>query len=143
MRNHPQFHEKGNFRNAKVIVITMENKFAPLLKTLGLAARARKITFGTELTCDAVDCAQVNLVILSNKASPGTVKKITRCCDENNTELYLVEISPEDLAHCVGKPRPVMALGITDYNLSIAVKRSAEKIKNDSGVLHRSSERGV
>lgn len=102
----------------------MKDNCSRLLGALGLAARARKLTFGTELTCEALERGQLYLVILSKEASQNTLKKVKRSCAENEVDVYEVDIDAQRLAMSVGKKRPVMTLGIIDKNFTDLVQRT-------------------
>ena len=52
------------------------SEYMPILKNVGLAARARKITFGCEMTCDAIRAGKVSLVLLCADAASTTAKKL-------------------------------------------------------------------
>lgn len=95
-----------------------------LLKCIGLAARARKIIFGAELTCDGVREKDTELVILSSEASEGTKKRVVRACTENDVECHIIDASVVDLASAVGKSKPLAVIGITDKNLCVPVRQN-------------------
>lgn len=95
-----------------------------LLKSVGLAARARKLTFGSDMTCDAVKSGKVKLVLLLDSAAKNSEKKILRCCEVSGVEVFTVSIDPYELAHAVGKRKPLMSVGITDENLSVLIRQS-------------------
>ncbi len=102
----------------------MNDKYSRLLSSLGLAARAKKLTFGTELTMEAADSGGLYLVILSKEASQNTLKKVKRSCAENGISVYELDIDAQRLASSVGKKRPIMTLGIIDENFMNLVQRT-------------------
>lgn len=95
-----------------------------ILKSIGLAARARKIIFGSDMTCEAVASGKVELVILCESAAANTTKRIKRYCDEYSVSCVILPIPPGELAHAVGKAKPIMSVGITDRNMSVLVSNS-------------------
>ncbi len=94
------------------------------LKTVGLAARARRITFGSDMTLDGAAKGHVALVILSSDASANTEKKARRCCKEYGIPIFKIQANTEELAHAVGKTKLLAVLGITDENLALPIKNS-------------------
>ena len=119
----------------------MEHKYLSVLKSIGLAARARKITYGSDMTCDAVREGRVHLVLFSTLAAPNTAKRIINCCEQNSVECYKIPIGPDELAHAVGKAKPLMSVGVTDKNLCVPVRRlllSLPEIKTSSQTVSES-----
>lgn len=106
------------------------NEYLPVLKNIGLAARARKITFGSEMTCDAIRAGKVSLVLMCDNASSNTAKKLISCCEQNGVECYRVPIDADALANAVGKNKPLMSVGVTDANLSVPVRNSILDLSN-------------
>ena len=102
----------------------MKPDYSRLLSSLGLAARARKLSFGTELTCEAAQRGNLHLVILSNEASQNTLKKVNRCCTEYNVPAYIIDVGADVLAGSVGKRKPIMTLGVIDSEFRNLVQRT-------------------
>ncbi len=102
----------------------MKSDYSRLLGSLGLASRARKLSFGTELTCEAAHRGNLHLVILSNEASQNTLKKVNRCCTENNVPAYIIDVGADMLARAVGKRKPIMTLGVIDSEFKNLVQRT-------------------
>ena len=102
----------------------MQPDYSRLLSSLGLAARARKLSFGTELTCEAAQRGNLHLVILSNEASQNTLNKVKRSCTENDIAFFELDIDAQKLALSLGKKRPVMTIGVIDENFRDLVQRT-------------------
>ena len=102
----------------------MKDDITRLLGSLGLAARARKLTYGTELTVEAAERNLLSLVILSNEASQNTLKKVKRSCEENGIPLYTVDIESEKLTLATGKKRPIMTIGVMDKNFTDLIRKN-------------------
>ncbi|WP_373279341.1 YlxQ family RNA-binding protein [Alkalihalobacterium bogoriense] len=86
------------------------------LSLLGLAARARKIISGEELVIKEVRRKGVQLVLLSEDASPQTVKKVTDKCSFYSVPLYIVG-TRDKLGGAIGKGERVV-LGVTDFGFA-------------------------
>jgi ribosomal protein L7Ae-like RNA K-turn-binding protein len=106
------------------------NEYLPVLKNIGLAARARKITLGSELTCEGIRAGKVSLVLMCESASSNTAKKLALYCEQNGIELCRIPVEPAALASAVGKSKPLMSVGITDDGLSIPVRNSIKALSN-------------
>ncbi len=102
----------------------MKDKYSRLLGSLGLAARARKLTFGTELTLEAAERGDLHLVILSKEASQNTLNKVKRSCTEIGIAFFELDIDAQRLALSLGKKRPVMTIGVIDENFRELVQRT-------------------
>ena len=117
--------------------------YSKLLGSLGIAARARKLTFGTQLTCEAAQKGKLHLVILSNEASQNTIKKVKRCCADNDIALYPIKVEAEVIAKAVGKRRPIMTIGVTDANFKDLLQRTVSDATVTTAFLQTYSESEV
>ena len=106
------------------------NEYLPVLKNIGLAARAIKITLGSELTCEGIRAGKVSLVLMCESASSNTAKKLALYCEQNGIELCRIPVEPIAHASAVGKSKPLMSVGITDDGLSIPVRNSIKALSN-------------
>ena len=118
------------------------SEYLPILKNIGLAARARKITFGSEMTCDAIRAKRVTLVLMCESSSSNTAKKLINYCEQNGVECYRVPIDAGALASAVGKNKPLMSVGVTDENLSVPIRNSILAMSNATS-SHKISESEV
>ncbi|MBO7148941.1 MAG: ribosomal L7Ae/L30e/S12e/Gadd45 family protein [Clostridia bacterium] len=106
------------------------NEYLKVLGNIGLAARARKITLGNELTCEAISAGKVRMVLMCESASSNTAKKLADYCGKNGVELCRIPVEPVALASAVGKSKPLMSVGITDDSLCIPVRNSIKALSN-------------
>ena len=83
---------------------------------IGLARRARKISFGTESVEKAIDKKRVKLVIVATDASDRTKKNFEMKCENVNTE-YRIFGTIEELSSCIGQVNKAV-IGIEDENFS-------------------------
>lgn len=88
------------------------NNSNKIYQLLGMAARARKIITGEELTIREIRSGNAHLVIVSEDASNNTKKKLTDKCKTYNVEKHEFG-SREDLGHAIGKESRVV-LALTD-----------------------------
>lgn len=102
----------------------MDNK---LLGTLGLAARARKITYG-ETLFENLRKKKVFYCLIDETISERSLKQITSKCTYYNVEYYVTK--GMDLASAVGK-RNIKSIGILDQNFVTKIKTLIEEEKNN------------
>lgn len=96
-------------------------------RMLGLAMRAGKVARGTPFALDAVRHGKARLVILSDGASDATKKQVTSKCAFYGVPLAVVCVSPDKLAHTVGKEAPLVALAVTDERFATEIFQSSGK----------------
>jgi ribosomal protein L7Ae-like RNA K-turn-binding protein len=87
-----------------------------MINLLGLAARARKITSGTEITINGVRSKKVKLVLLATNASDNTKKLVYDKCKTYNTKVIELYDSIA-LSNAIGKNN-IMVVGIIDIGFS-------------------------
>lgn len=90
---------------------------------LGLCARARKLSHGSQLIED-IRKKKVFYVIICEDASDNTKKKLTDKCHFYQTD-YIISLVSDDLSSAIGKDNRV-AVGIME-------KGFADKIKSKLG----------
>lgn len=90
---------------------------------LGLAARARKIICGTDLSCDSVRAGTARLVLVASDASANTKKRITNCCIYYECECSQIPLTTFDLGNSVGKKGAVGVVALTDANFTKGIKK--------------------
>ncbi len=86
------------------------------LSLIGLAARARGIVSGGNLTEQAVQRGEAHLVILAEDASDGTKKRITDKCKYYHVP-YVFSGTQESLGHRIGKEAR-SCIAVTDPNFA-------------------------
>lgn len=96
-----------------------------MLNLIGIASRARKTTFGADLTIKGVRTNKVILVFLANDAAYNTTKFVL---DKSKTYEVLVinDFSSEELSNAVGKQN-IKVLGITDQGFRDAILNRKRK----------------
>ena len=111
----------------------MEKKqLEKLLMTVGLAAKARRIVFGTDRVCESlrdVKNATV-LVIEARDTSENTHKKLTDKCKYYGVKLVRIDADTAELGRAVGKTSATAAVGITDSGIAKAI---CNKLDDGSG----------
>ena len=108
-------HWKENFRK-------MNND--KILGMLGLAARARKITAGTEIVTERIKSGKgVKLVLIASDVSENTFKKIVNCCEYYGIDHISLQYTQDELSHAIGKMCLTSSVAIMDRNFAEAVKR--------------------
>ena len=99
------------------------------LGMLGLARRAGKLIIGTELICRAMPKrteGRIRLVIISDKASDATRKKLTVKSDFYGIEYIEADIDTEKLGHLLGKTYAPAAVAVTDENFARVLKEESK-----------------
>ena len=86
-----------------------------MIKTLGLANRARKILLGTELVINALPKKQIHLVLLSNEAASNTSKLVINKCNYYEVDYLIVD--DYQMNQAVGKTN-IKVIGIADQGFS-------------------------
>lgn len=95
----------------------MNNK---ALTLLGFAARAGKITYGSEGCVIGVQKKKIQLILMASDISDHTAEKIERACDKTGVSCIKC-FDRETLSEAVGKYNKVV-LGITDASFSEKIK---------------------
>ena len=68
---------------------------------IGLAARARKIVFGTDACVEQINKKNIKLTIVAEDASERTIKNIQSKCTENNIPFYTI-LTIEKISKSIG-----------------------------------------
>ena len=88
-----------------------------LLSALSLCARARRLTVGTPMVCEAMRKGgkyPVLTVLEASDTSQNTHDKLTSKCAFYGVPLYRLPVTTEELARAIGKSGATAAVGITD-----------------------------
>ena len=88
---------------------------------IGLSARARKITFGTDSTIQEIEKNKVKLVIVADDASERTKRKLEQKCNNYGVTI-LIFGKMEDISKAIGKSNKAV-IGLTDINLSKEIEK--------------------
>ena len=102
----------------------MDAREKKCLSTLGLCARAGKLSVGTPLICETLRGrpGQILLVLEAADTSENTHKRLTDRCGYYHTTHVRLTVSSDQLGHAVGKTHPVAAVGVTDAQLVRALR---------------------
>ncbi len=99
-----------------------ENK--KILGLIGLAARARKVCFGTDSVEEQIKKKKVYVVIVATDSSQRTKEKFKKICEKYEVPIIINE-QIETLSKAIGKSNKAI-IGIEEENLS----KEIQKINN-------------
>ncbi len=97
-----------------------------LLSSMGLCAKAGKLTIGVPMICDAMARGKNTplIVLEASDTSANTHKKITDKCRFYNIKCVQTDCTGEQIAAAVGKTASLAAVAITDENFCRLVEKS-------------------
>ena len=101
-------------------IITDEKR---LLSALGLCARARKITVGVPMICDALRKGGVRLVFEASDTSENTHKRISDKCGYYKVRHIRLGSDSATLAAAIGKSSSIAAVAVEDAQLSALAEK--------------------
>ena len=100
-----------------------------LLSGLGLCARARALTYGTAMVCEALrDRRRPYLVLEASDTSEATHKKLSDKCKFYQVELIRLPVPGGELAAALGKQNTLAAVAVRDENLCRVVRRALSEL---------------
>ena len=97
----------------------MTNK--KILGLLGLASRARKITFGTDSTLQDIKKNKVKLVIVAEDASDRTKNKFIEATSNLSIPIIIFE-SIDNLSKAIGKDNKAI-IGVKESNIATEIEK--------------------
>ena len=100
-----------------------------ILGLIGLAARARKVSYGADSVEMQIKKRKVNLIIVADDASKRTKDKFNKIALQYDIPIIVIE-NIEALSKAIGKSNKAV-LGIEDINLS----KEIQKINNGGEVI--------
>ena len=104
----------------------------PLLRALGLCARARGLIFGVPMICDSMRTkGKPKLVLMAEDVSENTRKRLQDKCSFYDVPLMCLPVDTITLAHAVGKTASLGAVGLTDENFCRLVTDAIRKEKGE------------
>ena len=103
-----------------------------LLGMIGLAARARMLAAGTELSCDSVRSGNARLLMVAHDASANTKKRVFNCARYYEVACYEIPIGQNDLGHAIGKKGVTSALAVTDSNMTNGIEKLLKLINEQT-----------
>ena len=96
-------------------------KNSKILGLIGLAARARKVSFGADSVELEVQKNKVYLIILAQDSSSRTKEKFQKISEKYNIPIIITQ-TIEDLSKAIGKSNKAI-LGIEDINLASEIQK--------------------
>lgn len=105
-----------------------------LLSVIGLCSRARQLTVGSSMVCDAVADGSALLVIEASDASQNTHKRLCDKCSYYKVRLVQIKETCETLARAIGKSGAVAAVAVKEKNLLSAVEKQLD-IRRSNGEI--------
>lgn len=98
-----------------------------LLGLLGLARRAGWLTFGSDAVERDISGGRAGIVVLTNDASPRTIKNIKEICEKAGTDVFVVPYDKLALGHAIGRGETAVA-AVTDKAFSARVSEICRDI---------------
>ena len=86
---------------------------------LGLATKAGKIAFGTEMVLKCMLKHQISLVIIAEDTSENSKKKMINNCQKYNVN-YVIFGTKDGLSHAIGKDNKAI-VALKDKNFSDSI----------------------
>ena len=99
-----------------------------LSRMLGLSARARMLSIGTDIACDSIRGGNAKIVMVACDASANTKKRAFNCAQYYETACYEIPITQNDLGRFVGKKGAVSVLSLNDYNMAKGIKKLLDEM---------------
>ena len=96
-------------------------KNSKILGLIGLAARARKVSFGADSVELEAQKNKVYLIILAQDSSSRTKEKFQKISEKYNIPIIITQ-TIEELSKAIGKSNKAI-LGIEDINLASEIKK--------------------
>ena len=96
-------------------------KNSKILGLIGLAARARKVSFGADSVELEAQKNKVYLIILAQDSSTRTKEKFQKISEKYNIPIIITQ-AIEDLSKAIGKNNKAI-LGIGDINLASEIQK--------------------
>ncbi len=96
-------------------------KNSKILGLIGLAARARKVSFGADSVELEAQKNKVYLIILAQDSSSRTKEKFQKISEKYNVPIIITQ-TIEDLSKAIGKSNKAI-LGIEDINLASEIQK--------------------
>ena len=97
----------------------MTNK--KILGMLGLASRARKITFGADATENEIKKNKIYLIIVAEDASERTKEKFIKTAKTYNVPIIVCD-TIDNLSKAIGKQNKAI-IGVKDINIAIKIDK--------------------
>ena len=92
-----------------------------VLGLLGLAAKARNITFGADSTLQEIQKGKIKLLILAEDCSERTKRKFVEVAKQYNISTMICS-NIEDLSKAIGKQNKAI-IGVKDINIATEIEK--------------------
>lgn len=112
----------------------MTREMTALCRALGLCAKARSLTFGVPMVCDALRKGKIKLVLMARDVSDNTRKRVEDKCGYYGVRLISLPIDTQTLAQAVGKTGNLGAVAIQDEQLLHLVERAWDRVSHEESV---------
>ena len=99
-----------------------------LIRMLGLSARARMLSVGSDIACDSVRAGNARIVMVACDASQNTKKRAFNCAQYYETACYEIPIGQNDLGQYVGKKGAVSVLSLNDANMAKGIRKLLDEM---------------
>jgi ribosomal protein L7Ae-like RNA K-turn-binding protein len=110
----------------------MSGTITPLVRALGLCARARGLIFGVPMICDAMRTkGKPRLVLMARDVSENTRKRLQDKCSFYEVQLLQLPMDTTTLAHTVGKSASLGAVGLVDEDFCRLILDAFQKETTD------------
>ena len=106
----------------------MSQEYAPLLRAIGLCARARALITGVPMVLEAMRGGKDLLVLSAQDISENTRKQLSDKTTYYGVRMISLPIDTQTLAHAVGKTGCLGAVAVRDDNMRRLVLGALEKI---------------
>ena len=116
-------------RLEKIFDKEISNEIYEKLGLIGLSAKARKISFGSDSVEDSIKNRKVTLIIVAEDSSERTKDKFKYLSEKYKVPIIIIG-KIEELSKAIGKSNKAI-LGIEDINLS----KEIQKINNGGEVI--------
>ena len=110
--------------------INETNKTNKICNVFGLAKKAGAICAGTELVIDSLRKRKALYVYISSDASESTVKKLNDKTAFYSIPAAKLDLTMDELAHCVGLLRPTAAVSLTNKNFLKLMEKCLKESDN-------------
>ena len=101
-----------------------ENNFERVIKLLGLAARARKLVYGTPMVCEALQKGKnVYFVFRASGVAENTRKRLNDKCLYYKVQLIDVPLDTAEFARRLGKDGDIAAVALTDVSFAEGIQK--------------------
>ena len=91
-----------------------------IIGVIGLAARARKISFGADSVENDIKAKKVKLVIVAKDSSERTKEKFKKICENYNVPI-IIDSNIEDISKAIGKSNKAI-IGVKDINMAKGIQ---------------------